>query len=365
MDVVSTAGLLKNLQNDDLIFAYAGSISDSITHKIIELTQSNIDSAGNFVKLKNKISFLMAECYQNVARHSKYSVSDESLNEHNSGFFVRSIGNTFHIASANVINNNLISSIKEKLDKVNSLTPEELKLLQKEVLSEGRLSDRGGAGLGIIEMARRTGQKICYSFEPINSENSLFFLQLTISIELEKSEVESANSLQQLKNLFFKMKKERLMVIHKGDFSESSILPIIHMIEKNILRLNEVKHGKQKLYNVSVELLQNISMHAERTGKINEALFTLKKINEHFIISTCNYISESSIVTLTNTLDHLKSLNINELNDLYREKLRLLIDEEASGIGIGLIYIFRKSLRLKYSITPSDDRHLLTLIVEV
>ncbi len=367
MDINSTAGLLENLSHDDLIFAYTGSVSDSITHKIIELTQYNIDSAGNFVRLKNKISFLMAECYQNVARHGKYTQEDDSLYEHHGAFYVRSVGDTFNIASANTVNRDSIPSIKEKLDKVNSLSSDELRLLQKEVLAKGKLSDRGGAGLGIIEMARRTGQKISYDFEPLNDNVSLFFILLNIQSQTEEQQpTEKLDSaLNHMKSLYTKMRAENLIILHKGDFSENSVLPIIHMIEKNILRLNESKMGKQKLYNVSVELLQNISMHAYRGERMNEALFVLEQNDSHFIIGACNYIENSKIESLTCHLDYLKGLSKEQLNELYREKLRLLIDENCSGIGIGMIYIFRKCIHLEYSIKHMDDHSLLSFVVEV
>jgi hypothetical protein len=123
--------------------------------------------------------------------------------------------------------------------------------------------------------------------------------------------------------------------------------------------------GKQKLYNVSVELLQNISMHAYKGIKINEALFALEQNDNHFNIGASNYIENDKIKVLTDHLDYLQGLSKNELNELYREKLRLLIDEDSSGIGIGLIYIFRKCNKFNYSITSLDDHSLLTIVVEI
>ena len=364
MEVNSTAHLLQSLRNDDLIFAYTGLVSDSITHKIIELTQFNIDSAGNFVRLKNKISFLMAECYQNVARHGKYIAEDEVQLDYRGAFYVRSVGSAFFIASANTVTNDTIPSIQEKLDKVNSLSTEELRVLQKQVLAKGKLSERGGAGLGIIEMARRTGRKISYDFEAVNESTSVFFIQLTISEDPDITD-ESIISLDNMKLLYKKMHEENLIVLHKGDFSENSVLPIIHMIEKNILRFNDMKVGKQKLYNVSVELLQNISMHADKVDKFNEGLFILEQNENHFVIGASNYIENSKIAPLKDHLAYLKSLTKPELNDLYREKLRLLIDEKVIGVGIGLIYIFRKSHSLDYAIIPQEDHSLLSLVVTI
>jgi hypothetical protein len=366
MDVNTTADLLKSLHKDDLIFAYTGLVSDSITHKIIELTQFNIDSAGNFVRLKNKISFLMAECYQNVARHGKYINEMDSLSDYSGAFFVRSVDDKFYISSANRVNKDTIPSIKEKLDNVNSLSSDELRLLQKQVLAKGKLSDRGGAGLGIIEMARRTGRKICYDFKSIDEKTALFFIQLTIVSEESQAEADSEASLHYIQELYDRMINQNLVVLHKGDFSENSVLPIIHMIEKNILRYNDLKVGKQKLYNISVELLQNISMHAAKTDKFNEGLFVLEQNDSHFVIGASNFIENSHTKALKEHLTFLKGLSKTELNDLYRDKLRLLIDEKVIGVGIGLIYIFRKSHAMDYSIVPvKKDNSLLTFVVEI
>ena len=48
-------------------------------------------------------------------------------------------------------------------------------------MREGRLSDRGGAGLGFIDIAKKTGEKLIYSFLKINEKRSFFVLTSTIS----------------------------------------------------------------------------------------------------------------------------------------------------------------------------------------
>lgn len=365
MDILFANSLFKSLQNDNLAFMYSGVISDSITHKIIELTQSNIDSAGNFVRFKNKISFLMAECYQNVARHSKYSVDYADPFDLKGAFYVRSFTNTFHIGSVNTVKTENIESIREKLNQVNNLSAEDLRILQKQVLRKGKLSERGGAGLGIIEMARRTGEKILYEFIPLENDLSLFFIQLNIHNAQEETKQGEQDSLVQMKDIYKKMQDNNLLVIHKGDFSENSVLPIIHMIEKNILRHDNIKSGKQRLYNISVELLQNISMHALREQGVNEALFLLQKNDNEFTIATCNYIGASQVAPLKKTLLEFSQLDQNSLNKLYLERLQRQAEEHTNNEGIGIIYIYRKSNGVYYSITPEKNKSLLAFVVNV
>ena len=67
------------------------------------------------------------------------------------------------------------------MDKINSLNKEELGEFYKTSLRNNTISDKGGAGLGLIEISRKSGSKINYLFEPINNENSSFSLMVKIS----------------------------------------------------------------------------------------------------------------------------------------------------------------------------------------
>ena len=56
-----------------------------------------------------------------------------------------------------------------------------LKQLYKEIIKGTEISDKGGAGLGFVDMARKSGNGLEYSFEKLDSEYSFFSLKSTIS----------------------------------------------------------------------------------------------------------------------------------------------------------------------------------------
>ena len=82
---------------------------------------------------------------------------------------------------SNSILNHKVSLLKNKLDKVNSLDKEGLKDLYKNTILSGNVSPKGGAGLGIINIAKVSENKIRYSFTPINEKYSYFMLNVLIS----------------------------------------------------------------------------------------------------------------------------------------------------------------------------------------
>jgi hypothetical protein len=76
------------------------------------------------------------------------------------------------ISSGNMIDSKNIETLKEKIEKVNKLNKEELKLYHREVRKEGKYAHEKGAGLGIIEIAKKTTKNIEYKITQIDEENS-------------------------------------------------------------------------------------------------------------------------------------------------------------------------------------------------
>jgi len=366
MEINLLTKIFNNLEQDDLSFAYSGSFSDSITVKLIDLARFNIESQGANAGLKNKVSFLMGECYQNIVRHGINTAYNQKKRGKTNVFFLRSIDGNYYITSANQIESDEEADIKSKLDRVNSLSPDELKELQRQVLMSGEITEKGGAGIGIILMARKTGQKLAYYFEKLSKKISLFYLH----IKLQQSDISKITktpdlSMEEMIDLHNVLVNKKILILHKGDFSKETFLPVLKMIEGNLEDKFDRKFASTKLYHISVETLQNISLHGYKRNNVNEGLFTLGKNGEHYVIGTANYIENAEAENLKKRLAQLETMTKQELNKLYRERLKMVIDESNFSIGLGLIDIFRYSHAIKYSISPHGDASLFSLVVEI
>ena len=84
------------------------------------------------------------------------------------------------ITTGNFILSENVNKLKTKLDYINGLEKDELKAYYKEVLNNGQMSNKGGGGLGMIDIARKSGQKLDYSFSHINDKNSFFSLNVKV-----------------------------------------------------------------------------------------------------------------------------------------------------------------------------------------
>jgi hypothetical protein len=174
--------LHKTMLQRNLILVYEGEFTQEITKSVLSMAERNMDSIGEESNIKRKVFNVMVECLQNIVKH--YEENEPLIDRNHSAIFI--IGkqqNEYIITSGNPVNLDKVDLLKAKLDQINGLDKEGLKALYKEIIKNNDLSEKGGAGLGFVDMARKSGQKLAYDFEKLNDTTAFFSLQTTISRE--------------------------------------------------------------------------------------------------------------------------------------------------------------------------------------
>lgn len=177
----------EQMVKNDFSLVYEGEITHQITKAFTSLAENSMDRKSEDTTIKKKVFHVMVECLQNLSKHSEDNES--MLGVHgtsgNGIFIVGNIGDSsnqeYHVITGNPIENHKIEELKTMLDKINQLDKEGLKEFYKKQMREGSLSEKGGAGLGLIDIARKTGEKLEYHFVPVDSNNSFFLLRTKIS----------------------------------------------------------------------------------------------------------------------------------------------------------------------------------------
>ncbi|MCL2665488.1 MAG: SiaB family protein kinase [Defluviitaleaceae bacterium] len=91
---------------------------------------------------------------------------------------------TFFVQTKNAVKNENVVFLSEKIDHLNTMDKSQLRQFYKEKMRcENDSPDSQGAGLGLIEIARRATAPISYSFEPISENLSSFTLYVEITQE--------------------------------------------------------------------------------------------------------------------------------------------------------------------------------------
>lgn len=176
--------------NQNLILVYEGEFTQEITKSVLAMAERNMDSFGEEGAVKRKVFNIMVECLQNITKHA-VSYDSDSYGKNSAIFMIGKQKDEYVITSGNSILSEDVESMIKRLENINSLNKDQLKELYKEIIKrpgEGPagLSPKGGAGLGFVDMARKSGNKLGFSFEKINDKLSFFSLKTTISRQIVK-----------------------------------------------------------------------------------------------------------------------------------------------------------------------------------
>ncbi|HAF31153.1 MAG TPA: hypothetical protein DCG75_19110 [Bacteroidales bacterium] len=174
----------RSMKAHEITLVYEGEITHQITKAFTSLTESNMAKESEANAVQKKVFHVMVECLQNISKHADSFGSDDFLFAGRGIFMVSKGKNDYHVTTGNVIENDKIVELTEMLNHINSLDREGLKTLYKSQMKEGRLSEKGGAGLGFIDIARKTGNKLEFHFLPIDESSSFFLLTSSVSRNL-------------------------------------------------------------------------------------------------------------------------------------------------------------------------------------
>lgn len=170
----------KSMKEHEITLVYEGEITHQITKAFTSLTESNMAKEEENNSVQKKVFHVMVECLQNISKHADDFGTNEYMFSGRGIFLVAKSKDDYTVTTGNAVENTKIQDLKKLLEQVNSLDKDELTELYKKQIKEGRLSDKGGAGLGFIDIKRKTGKNLDYHFLPINDEASFFLLTSTI-----------------------------------------------------------------------------------------------------------------------------------------------------------------------------------------
>ena len=170
----------ESMKKYNIIIVYEGEIDQSITKAFISLVEKNMNEDETESKVVRKVYHVMVEFLQNIHKHAD-SMDGDKASSSKGIFLLGKEGEGYVILSGNVVEKRKLPDLKDLLVKFNFMRQTEIKdFYQRKIMNEG-LSDKGGAGLGFVDIIRRTGSKLEYRFENINDEYSFFILKTYIA----------------------------------------------------------------------------------------------------------------------------------------------------------------------------------------
>lgn len=168
------------LLHQKISLVYEGEVNQDIVKVFTAMTEKNMTESEAGTKATKRLYHVMVECMQNICKHTYDPVTGEIKKPGEGIVMLGEKDEGFTLTTGNTIVNDKIESMKATLDELNSLDPDELKLRYKQMIRESTLSEKAGAGLGFIDIIKKTGNKVEYHFVPMNDKTSFFIFSTKV-----------------------------------------------------------------------------------------------------------------------------------------------------------------------------------------
>ncbi|HHP7240676.1 MAG TPA: SiaB family protein kinase [Cyclobacteriaceae bacterium] len=168
--------LYKNIYDPTILLLHKGSISFDLISIILDSLEEAVQNLEEDKKVRKKFNQTLVESFQNLGHHATkepHLLNSEMIMVVSRKYF-------YKIITGNLIENDAVGDMRKNLEEINSMDAQQLRAYYKQVMSETGFSDKGTAGLGFIDMARKTGQKLVYEFYKMDDKYSYFSFEVKI-----------------------------------------------------------------------------------------------------------------------------------------------------------------------------------------
>jgi hypothetical protein len=157
------------------------SFTGHFDHLAITLLLTNIKSKLSAIEvttgIDKRVYSVLVECIENVCKHSFHGEEKQNI----ATLLLSKSETKYTIVTGNHIMNDEIPALLEKLKRVSKLDPAELKQMYRQQMLSKR-TDYNNAGLGIIDIAIKSGNRIFFEFKALTENTSFYLLQTEITI---------------------------------------------------------------------------------------------------------------------------------------------------------------------------------------
>ncbi|MBN2890711.1 MAG: DUF1987 domain-containing protein [Bacteroidales bacterium] len=350
---ISVFELFDLLNEEKVEYIYRGKFDSKITDGILSLAEINLDTTDS-VKIKKRVYFILVEGLQNITRHQEQANEIDDFNE---GFLaIQKKDTEYAITTGNLIQNTTIADLSSQLDKINSLSKDDLKTFYRQILDNETFSQKGGAGLGLIEIARKSGSKIAYDFQEVSDNHSYFYMHTKISLAADTAEYE-VQSLANMKIIHKFFAEQDILINVTGIFNHEKLIYLLSILESHMSKQVVLKN---KMFSVMIELMQNVVKHADDIEINNvmgkHSVFFITSNDNEISINSGNYILTKKVKKLKQHIDKINNMSHNELNKFHFDTLVNYKTEKEISYGLGLLDMRLKSRNpIFYTFQEIDD----------
>ncbi len=170
------------LANGNNILFYKGNIDSDLINMVLDTVEEKLAAENEQSKLRKKVYNVLVESLQNLYHHVDKVPEDfeDQTSEKYGILAINRVEGGYKIITGNFIRSDNVDKLEEKIKRINRASHEEITELYKFILNHQRISSKGGGGLGLVDIVRKTGNKLEYTFKEYDKNCSFFYLNILV-----------------------------------------------------------------------------------------------------------------------------------------------------------------------------------------
>jgi len=344
MDLATIHTLYEALAGDRLGFLYSGQFHDEHTARLIALGEEVLDGTEGDRALRTKLAFVMVEAYQNIVRHRTPLPREVELGAGRSLFLLRSGDRGHEVVAVNPVHRSEAGELGGMLERIRGLDLVQLKDLFLRGLQSEKRTGRGGAGLGLIEMARRSGYELRHELRAIDEEHLLFTLRVGVGGPGGEGPIAPVHAM---------VAAQDILLLSRGRSTAGVQEAVLRIIEKDLEELPGRSADRGRAYLAATEFLEGV-------GNGNpEPIIVLGRSNGHYALVVGTRTSAAIADGLEREVAAINALSPQDVRRRYRDLLLGRLPEGGARMA-GLLDLAAHSIApLRFARFPMGGEPLL------
>ncbi len=164
-------------QGDSCLFiSHSGEFSLEQVNNLSSQVEEAMFEAGDKKAVVKRMFSVLVEGLQNTRIHGEKADDGQQI----AFVAIGQASGHYKLTIANLVPLSAEQFLSEKIDFINQHDEAGVKSIYMEVLTNGVISNKGGAGLGFITMSMKSKNKLAYAITPVADDLALFTVEMTI-----------------------------------------------------------------------------------------------------------------------------------------------------------------------------------------
>lgn len=233
MDLGNARNLFEAFRHDRVAYGYSGAFIDEHTVRLIALGEATAPVGDKNIG-RGKLAYVMVEAYQNIIRHRAPLPEAIEQGEGRSVFILRARGENAYVVAVNPMKTTDVPGLNATMEKLAGRDRSELKEMFMRGLQRAGEERRRGAGLGLIEMARRSGNELYYTIRGLGEAHKLLVLLIRLG-----PDVDPDRAVREGAAVVGTVVMQDVLLFHKGEWTPSVEELLLHTVQNDLDRRAE------------------------------------------------------------------------------------------------------------------------------